>query len=110
MGSNAVEKLGKALLDFEAGLDSAREELESIANDLLVLAEELVVEIRNEAETAYKMARDKINSELEKELSRLREVYEQRIKDEVKRVEENAQARFEEAVNTALEMIRGAVA
>ncbi|MEB3772459.1 MAG: hypothetical protein GSR82_02115 [Desulfurococcales archaeon] len=109
MPSN-VERLGNALVDFESRLDSIREELDSVANDLLVLAEELVVEIKNEAIAAYEMARDKVQKSLDEEIEKLRGVYEERIRKEVEELEKKGEEKYEEAVQEALEMIRGAAA
>jgi len=105
-----VEKLGKALVDFESRLDSIREELDSVANDLLILAEELVVEIKNEAMAAYEMARDKVRTALEEEIEKLRKLYEEKIQNEVSQLEKAGEEKYEEAVDLAVEMIRGAVA
>ncbi|MEB3757004.1 MAG: hypothetical protein GSR79_09150 [Desulfurococcales archaeon] len=105
-----VEKLGKALVEFESELDKVREELDGIANDLLVIAEELVVEIKNESISAYEMARDKVRTALEEEIGKLRESYKEKIQNEVSQLEKAGEEKYEEAVELALEMIRGAVA
>ncbi len=105
-----VEKLGKALVDFESKLDSIREELDSVANDLLVLAEELVIEIKNETVTAYRIAKDKIKKSLDEEIQKLRISYKERIRKEVDELKKKGENKYEEAVQEALEMIRGAAA
>ena len=105
-----VEKLGKALIDFESRLDNIRDELDSVANDLLVLAEELVIEIKNETVTAYKMAKDKIQESLDEEIQKLRSTYKERIRKEVDELKKKGEDKYEKAVQEALEMIRGAVA
>ncbi|MEB3755561.1 MAG: hypothetical protein GSR79_01685 [Desulfurococcales archaeon] len=109
MPSN-VERLGKALIEFESELDKVRDELDAIANDLLVIAEELVAEIRNESISAYEMARDKVMVALEEEVGKLRESYNEKIQKEVSRLEGIGEEKYEEAIELALEMIRGAVA
>jgi len=105
-----VEKLGKALIEFESELDKVRDELDGIANDLLVIAEELVVEIRNESLSAYEMARDKVRAALEEEIGKLRDSYNEKIQKEVSQLEKTGEEKYEEAVELALAMIRGAAA
>jgi len=108
MGS--IKELGEALIELESRLDSTRGKLDDVANDLLVLAEELVMEVRNEAIVAVKLAKDRIRESLEREAEFLTLVYKQRIEDEKKRIREKAEARFGEAVEEALRIIRGAAA
>ncbi|MCE4607156.1 MAG: hypothetical protein F7B59_07515 [Desulfurococcales archaeon] len=109
MPSN-IEKLGKALMKFESELDKVRDELDSVANDLLVIAEELAVEIKNESMSAYEVARDEVRTALEEEIGRLRQSYNEKIKNEVSQLEKRGKEKYEEAVELALDMIRGAVA
>jgi hypothetical protein len=105
-----VERLGKALIEFESELDRIREELDGVANDLLVIAEELVVEIENESMSAYQMARDKVRKALDEEIEKLRGSYNDKIKEELSRLEKTGEEKYEEAIEIALDMIRGAIA
>lgn len=107
---SSIKDLGEALLGFEARLNETRGKLDDVANDLLVLAEELVMEIRNEAIVATKLAKDRIRESLEKESEFLTLVYKQRIEDEKKKIKERADSKFSEAVEEVLNIIRGAAA
>ena len=107
---SSIKDLGEALLDFEARLNDTRGKLDDVANDLLVLAEELVMEIRNEAIVATKLAKDRIRESLEKESEFLTLVYKQRIEDDKKKIKERADSKFTEAVEEVLNIIRGAAA
>ncbi|MCE4613926.1 MAG: hypothetical protein F7B60_00115 [Desulfurococcales archaeon] len=108
--SSSVEKLGKALVEFESDLNRIRGELDEVANDLLVIAEELVVEIKNESASAYQVARDQVKAALEEEAMKLRESYNKKIRKEVERLKKTGEEKYEEAVELALDLIRGAIA
>ncbi len=109
-GKSPLEKLTKAVIQLEEGLEALHNEAQSCANELVKLGDSLGKQVSNDIQIVLKQLVEEIEKEVASRKAIIEAEFASKLKEELARVEEQGKTNKEAAVQAVLEEMKKIIA